>query len=206
MRGARVIEHTLAAALDELSHAGYAAMRIEDVAARARVNKTTVYRRWPTKQALVRAALLSAAGSQAVAHIPDTGSVREDLLAHMRDAVAITSSPAGRTILRMLAAERPDLEVLAIARSIRSSHKAITLGLLRRAQARGELRGDLDPQLFLDVLGAAHEHLVMQGEFSELSESTVREVAKIVDLLLRGALSHPTGRGGPGDSATSDEP
>lgn len=203
MRGARVVEQTLAAALEELSQTGYAAMRIEDVAARARVNKTTIYRRWPTKQALVGAALLSIAGSQAVAHIPDTGSVREDLLAHVRDAVTMTSSPAGRTILRMLAAERPDPEVLAIARSIRASHKAVTLVLLKRAQARGELRADLDPKLFLDVLGAAHEQLVVHGDYAELSESTVREVAKIVDLLLRGALSSPPGRSKPGRRPTA---
>lgn len=194
VRGDRVVERTLAATLEELSRVGYAALRVEDVAARAQVNKTTVYRRWPTKEELVKAALISVLETQVVTNIPDTGSVREDLLDHVRSVIAITSSPAGRTVIRMLAAERPDPEVLAIARSIKSSHKAIPMAIVKRAQARGELRADVDPNLFLDVLGAAYEHLVMKGEFAEISESTVQAVGEIIDLLLNGALSDRSGR------------
>lgn len=189
VRGDRVVEQTLNAALEELSRVGYAALRVEDVAARAQVNKTTVYRRWPTKEDLVKAALISVMETQSVTDIPDTGSIREDLLEHVRRVIPITSSPAGRTIVRLLALEQPDPEVLALARSMQSSHKAVSLALLKRAQTRGELRSDLDPALFLDVLGAAFEHLVMAGEFAELSESTVSAVAEIIDLLLRGALN-----------------
>jgi AcrR family transcriptional regulator len=189
VRGDRVVEQTLGAALEELGRVGYAALRVEDVAARARVNKTTVYRRWPTKEALVKAALTSTLGTEVARDIPDTGSVREDLLAHVRDVLPISSSPAGRTIVRLLAAEQPDPEVLAIARSMQSSHKVVTLALLKRAQERGELRADLDPKLFLEVLGAAFDHLVMEGQFAEISETKVQAVAEIIDLLLTGALS-----------------
>jgi len=194
VRGDRVVEKTLAATLEELSRAGYAALRVEDVAARAEVNKTTVYRRWRTKEDLVKAALISALETHVVTNIPDTGSVREDLLEYVRSVIAITSSPAGRTVIRMLVAEQPDPEVLAVARSIKSSQKAIPLAIVKRAQARGELRADVSPNLFLEVLGAAHEHVVMEGEFAEISESTVRAVGEIVDLLLRGALSDRRGR------------
>lgn len=189
VRGDRVVEKTLAATLKELSQVGYAALRVEDVAARAQVNKTTVYRRWPTKEALIKAALISALETQVAADLPDTGSVREDLLEHVRSTITITSSPAGRTVIRMLAAERPDPEVLAIARSIKSSQKAIPMAIVKRAKARGELRADVDPNLFLDVLSAAYERLVMKAELAEISEATVQAVAEIVDLMLRGALS-----------------
>ena len=48
-RSERVVRDVLRAAIEELSTNGYSALRVEDVAARAGVNKTTVYRRWPTK-------------------------------------------------------------------------------------------------------------------------------------------------------------
>ena len=54
-RSARVVQEVLTATAEELGRSGYAALRIEDVAERAGVNKTTIYRRWPTKAALVKA-------------------------------------------------------------------------------------------------------------------------------------------------------
>jgi len=204
VRGDRVVAQTLAAAVEELSRVGYAALRVEDVAARAHVNKTTVYRRWPTKEDLVKAALISVLRSQPLMTIPDTGSIREDLLEYLREVMAITSSAAGRTVVRMLSAERPDAEVLEIARSIRSSNNAIPLSILKRAQSRGELRAEVDPQLFLDVLGAAFDRLALEGKFAETSESKVSAVVPLVDLLLQGALNGRHGRRPRGRAGTSE--
>src|SRR4051794_31864923 len=78
VRGEPVVRGVLGAALEELGRRGYGALKIDDVAMRAGVNKTTVYRRWPTKEDLVRAALLSITADRFV--IPDTGSLRSDLL------------------------------------------------------------------------------------------------------------------------------
>ena len=72
-RGEPVIRRALAATLRELARVGYAALRFEEVAGRAGVNKTTVYRRWPDKQALVRAALLSLSDRQHDRSMPDEG-------------------------------------------------------------------------------------------------------------------------------------
>ena len=52
------------ATLEELALVGYGALRVEDVAARAAVNKTTVYRRWPEKVALVRDAFACMAAAK----------------------------------------------------------------------------------------------------------------------------------------------
>jgi AcrR family transcriptional regulator len=53
------------------------AMRVEDIAARSGVNKTTIYRRWPTKAKLLKSALIESAKK----HGPsiDTGTLRGDL-------------------------------------------------------------------------------------------------------------------------------
>ena len=60
-RSARVVESVLHTTLEVLGQQGYAQLRIEDIAARAGVNKTTIYRRWPTRSRLVMAALTSLA-------------------------------------------------------------------------------------------------------------------------------------------------
>ena len=68
------MQGVLSAVLQELSRVGYRGLRIEDVALRAGVNKTTVYRRWPTKIELVRAALVCDSTCR-IPH-PDTGTLR----------------------------------------------------------------------------------------------------------------------------------
>ena len=77
-RSERVVRDVLRATIDELARSGYAALRVDDVAARAGVNKTTVYRRWPTKTDLVAAAIRASAGQHEP--VPDTGSARRDLV------------------------------------------------------------------------------------------------------------------------------
>src|SRR5262249_15321156 len=103
VRGEPMVRTVLGVTLDELARRGFAALRVEDVADRACVNKTTVYRRWPTKSALVRAALLTIGGDEVCA--PDTGSLRGDLLQIGHQMVEIATSPRGRSIIRMILAE-----------------------------------------------------------------------------------------------------
>src|SRR5688572_4371387 len=79
-RAADVVERVLTATGEELSRAGYAALRVEDVAARSGVNKTTIYRRWPNKAELVAAALREMTTQPAAI---DTGSLRDDLRASL---------------------------------------------------------------------------------------------------------------------------
>src|SRR5688500_3299261 len=77
-RGPKLRKAVLAATLLELADRGYAALSIEDVARRAGVNKTTVYRRWGDRQSLVVDALTD---EMAVVTIPDTGTIEGDLRA-----------------------------------------------------------------------------------------------------------------------------
>src|SRR5580658_6994043 len=76
-RSARIVADVLRATAEELARVGYTALRMEDVARAAGVNKTTVYRRWPTKVQLVTETMRREHEQRVVA--PDTGSVREDL-------------------------------------------------------------------------------------------------------------------------------
>ena len=84
-RGRELGDALLAAAWEQLVSGGYGAFTIEAVAARAATSKPVIYRRWPNREALVMAAIQHyfAQGSQP---IPDTGTLRGDVIALLTEA------------------------------------------------------------------------------------------------------------------------
>jgi AcrR family transcriptional regulator len=181
VRGEPVVRGILAATMEELAHTGYSALRIEDVATRAGVNKTTIYRRWPTKEELVRAALLSMGDDTFCA--PNTGSLRLDLLAAARKIVAIAGSPQGRSISRVIVAEGPDSELMTIAKSLRDVHEVVLRSMIEAAKSRGEIAPGIDAMLLFNVLGAIiHERLFLNRE--SIDDGFLNS---LLDLLLLGA-------------------
>ena len=104
-RSARVAAAVLDATLGELGRVGYGRMRIDDVAARAGVNKTSIYRRWADKPGLVCAAMREVSGEAIDA---DSGSLRADLLESFRENMRGWATERGRGLLRMLIAEGAD--------------------------------------------------------------------------------------------------
>lgn len=186
VRGEPVVRGILVAALEELAHVGYRALRIEDVAARAGVNKTTIYRRWPAKADLVRAALQSVREEERVP--PNTGSFRADLLALARGFVSLFSSLAGQGIFRVMVAEGPDPEFVSITRSLRDSDES-PKAVIENAVRRGELAPGVDPKLLGETLVAfiIHKYFVHQEEIDDV------RLEGLVDMLLLGVL-HPDKR------------
>src|SRR5271156_3535431 len=79
-RGEELKAALLEAAWAELVEAGFARLTMESVAARAKTGVAVLYRRWPNKDDLVLAAIASH-GSLNPVDIPDTGSLRGDLVA-----------------------------------------------------------------------------------------------------------------------------
>src|ERR1700691_2906043 len=99
-RSARVVSEVLRATAEELARVGYVALRMEDVARAAGVNKTTVYRRWPTKMQLVTERMRRE--GELCGPLPDTGSLREDLCIMLRALAEHGSSPLARAWLSEL--------------------------------------------------------------------------------------------------------
>jgi AcrR family transcriptional regulator len=195
VRGEAVGRDILAATLAELAEVGYRALRIENVATRAKVNKTTVYRRWPQKEDLVRAALLSITGERIVP--ANTGSLREDLIALGRGIIAIQTSPEGQSLFQVMLTEGPDSELMTIARSLRGAQEQGALVIIKSAEARGELARSADPLLPCELLGAFLQ-------FKMLSQHTIvtdAELARVVDAILVGVL-RPSKRKGIGRPAS----
>jgi AcrR family transcriptional regulator len=187
VRGVSVVRAVLAAALDELARVGYGALNIEQVARRAGVNKTTVYRRWPTKAELVAAALDSGC-----AEVPlvESGDVRADLLQLARRMSGTLSSPRGRGLLRTVVAGCAESDLFAVASSIRRRNEAPAIQLVERAVKRGELRGGLDAGMLLHALSGWLVHTILR----EGADPTDAELRALVELLLDGAAPRAVSR------------
>jgi AcrR family transcriptional regulator len=168
------------ATASELARVGYAALRVDDVAAIAGVNKTTIYRRWPTKVDLVDATLRALKGP--VLELPDLGSIRLDLLALLHEAVANACTSEGQSMHRMITLEMNHPEVASIARTVRAEYVAPWITVIARAIARGELPEGSDPPLIVEM--------VMGPVFSRLRRQEPVEddfLVAVVNMVVTGA-------------------
>jgi len=186
-RAARVVEGVLRATGEELCRVGYAAMRIEDVAARSGVNKTTIYRRWPSKVDLVSAAI-----QQFKDHTTfiDTGSVRQDLRESLVTLLDLNKDRKWQGIIQMISSHT-DPEVNALSDKLRDEQHAKRVAMIERGIARGELPAATDPSLVADmVIGAVVRRLLYFRE--AIDESYVDAV---LDIVLTGANALKPPRG-----------
>jgi AcrR family transcriptional regulator len=110
-RSARVRAAALTATVDVLFESGFDTLSIREIAKRAGVHVSSIYRRWGTKAELVSDALASRMGLEVPT--PDTGSLREDLLTLLRAAAAFISTPLGENLVRMaLRRDLPDSDTV----------------------------------------------------------------------------------------------
>lgn len=181
-RDPRADRAILQATLELIAERGVHEFLTEDVAARAGVGKGAIYRRYRSKEELVTAAVAALVREEIA--VPDTGSTRGDLLALMREAVELyRSSLPGRLMPKLIGAMADNPE---LARAVRDRFLAVRRSalseVLRRGVERGDLRPDLDLELALDVLGGPlfYRLLVTGGPLDEqLAEG-------VADLILRG--------------------
>src|SRR5262245_43291301 len=96
-RGSRLRAAVLAATLDELTAGGFTALTIDNVARRAGVHKTSVYRNWKDRTSLVADALTENVATGVP--IPDTGTIETDLRDYARSLIGWLTSPLGRAVL-----------------------------------------------------------------------------------------------------------
>lgn len=178
-RAARVIEDVLHATAEELSRTGYLALRVEAVAERSGVNKTTIYRRWPTKSELVAATLAYVLPSPVP---PDTGTLRADLLQMLDTATAFASSPLGRGLVRILHTERAEPEVERLTRALRNIHRSARIQVVERAVERGELPSGTPADVVADLVFAPV--LTRVSSFGEERDEVF--AASVVDIVLAG--------------------
>ena len=123
----------------------------EAIAADASVGKTTVYRWWPTKGALVADAFSESAAEEL--RFPNTGSVYDDMRAQMKGLIRIFLSKRGKVVAAMLAGGRSDPDLLQAYRDrFLWPRRRQAYQTLQRGVDRGELPKGCDFDTILDSL------------------------------------------------------
>lgn len=175
------------ATTDILLERGYRGLTVDRVAARARVSKSTIYRRWPSKERLIVAAF----DKLPELAVPDSGDVLEDLVRLLQQFVDFAGTTPLSSILPILVGEsmqNPTLRAELVQVVDRRRQPARTI--LDRAIARGELPVDTPLELATDaVLGPLLLRLLfMPGDTSP------RGIRSIVELAIRGIRQGPAHR------------
>jgi AcrR family transcriptional regulator len=157
---AAVIEALLA----ELAESGLDALTMEGLARRAGVNKTTLYRRWGSKEELVLDAMLEL-GERRVP-IPDTGSLRDDLLAVAREIITSLATPEADALVRAAAADpSPDSKLVEAVQEFWTVRFSLLGEMIERAIERGELpAGTASKPIIEGLLGGIYLRLLVTRE------------------------------------------
>jgi AcrR family transcriptional regulator len=152
-RSEQVVSRVLDAAIVELAHSGYHGFRMEEVAAQAGVNKTTIYRRWPTRAELVTALVERMRKPLRESPLPDTGALETDLIEAFKRRSAVRRKTEGRAWARLLE-ERYRPEVEAMIGAAVTERRNEWRSMVKRAIDRGELPPRTDVQLVFDLVRA----------------------------------------------------
>jgi AcrR family transcriptional regulator len=151
------------AVLAVLADVPYSKMRMDDVAQRAGVAKTTLYRRYPSKVALVRATLEQYLTRFTFLDSSDVEAVLSDITRQQVDEFA-TGAP-GAALSNVCAEANHNPELAAVVRQAFRAKRKELARVLRRGIADGQLRADLDIELMVDLLLAVFPYrLLVSGE------------------------------------------
>ncbi|GAA2495492.1 TetR/AcrR family transcriptional regulator [Winogradskya humida] len=188
-RGAALDDALLDATWAELTDRGYELLSPESVAERAGTSKSVVYRRWPTKGDLVRAALLHIAGRDPIT-APDTGGLRDDVIALLRQVntrrVALASA---------LIAQLSDLH-RATGTTIDDLRTSLTTGqrsAMEEIVARAVARGEVNPAKLTWRIVRLPEDLFRHELLMTSQAVPDEDIIEIVDtIFLPLATSQPT--------------
>lgn len=183
-RGAALNSAIFEAVRAEIAESGYAALTMERVAERARASKASLYRRWPGRAALVLDAAYDVMPNDS--SVPDTGSLRGDVLALMRQIVRLLDGVLGEAMLGLLGESLQNPEAAAQIREFGRGNMVRTMReVVGRAVARGECDASLVTERRLEAGPALLRHRVL---FSGLpvGDDYLQEVVDDVVLPLFG--------------------
>ncbi len=185
-RSERAQAAILAAAADLLLEHGLDAVSMDALAQSAGVSKATIYRWWPTKEAVALDALAAAWAGPGL-EPPDTGELRGDLLALLRPWLRrVKARPYARVLGSFIAKAHSDpafaRQYLARVVTPRRDNARIVFD---RAIERGEVRSDVAVDVALDTLYGAVYHRLLHGH----APLTDRFVTDVVDTVLDGVVA-----------------
>jgi len=178
-------QQILDATLAVLTEVGYDRLTMDAVASRAKASKATLYRRWNGKESLVIDALLSV---HATPTLPDTGTLRGDLIASFCGLGGLTDQTSVGTFVAMLTAISHDPDFAeAFRRQVVGPKAQIAHTLFERARDRGEIPADVD----IDLLAPALAGIVLHRLFMVGEPPSEELITRVIDQII---LPAATGR------------
>lgn len=189
-RSARVRQAVADATLAVMAEKGIADFTVTDVAARAGVHETSIYRRWGSRDNLIAETLLDY--SEQLIPVPDTGSVRTDLYGLLTAIANYLSSPVGKALAQALALTGDESRWSAVRHAFWTTRLQLTQTIVERAVERDEVPPDTDPRLVLETLVASlsFRTIVIREPIDD------RLCTRLTDLVLDGILPRTTTRKG----------
>jgi AcrR family transcriptional regulator len=169
----------LEATLELLGKVGFDAISIEAIAKQAKVGKTTIYRRYSSKEELVADAIESIRENVV---IPDTGNFGKDLDELIENSAQIILSPIGRQTVAMIissAASNEQFAQIYRTKYLQPRREAFTV-VIERAKKRNEIPTDLDPGLIFDSISGIMLYALI---FPPTTESWSKWVRRALNLL-----------------------
>lgn len=156
-------------------------MTVDEVAAKAKAGKATVYRRWAGKEDLAFAALEQLYTTELP--VPDTGSIRGDLRQAFTQALEFASSPSGRAYMRMTIAESlRDERLGALYTAAHNIQEAASRVMFERGVARGELRDDARLDFAVEWISG----LLVLNAVVDKPQPGLDDVEDMINFVLRG--------------------
>lgn len=165
---------------------------MEGIAARAGVGKTTIYRRYASKEEVVIAAITSV---HAPVDIPDSGDSRQDMIElanSFRDqTITSVAFPVVRHLFG-LAATHPEI-METIRNKVARPRQAAMREIIQRGIERGEIRDDIDPDIAVDMLPGVMVFRFLFNKSHE--EAPSREfIVRLVDMIWNGMVERDSDR------------
>lgn len=161
----QVRREVLAAAGDLLLERGMGSFTIDAVAKRSGASKVTIYKLWPSAGTLALEGYCTTVAPDLA--FPDTGDAERDLRTQLHAFVELlTTTTAGRTIAELIGRAQTDPDLMTAYRERYSApRRALAVDCLVLAQARGQLRPDVDPESVVDQLwGACYHRLLLPDQ------------------------------------------
>ena len=145
------MNRVLEASIAELARSGYTDFRMDEVASEAGVNKTSIYRRWPSRSELVTAVVARMSTRFREVPLPDTGNLEDDLIEAFTRRFTVGRRLEGRAWARLVA-ERHSSEVQSIIGVVVKGRAGEWREMLTRAIARGQLPVRTDTEILLQLV------------------------------------------------------
>ena len=181
-REEEILEITLALLIE----LGYHKLTLDAVAREARASKATLYRRWESKPALVIDALIKAK-DMPDPELPNTGTLRGDLISTFCGAHGIANSRATEVLGAVLTAVSTDDEFARLFRERFIAPKlAVTDAIYTQAMERGEIPADID----LEIIGPALAGVILHRAYLMGNPPDEELITRVIDHLILPAATH----------------